>query len=211
MSVQHSLSIQVRNPRTLPLWTLSAERIALGVPGDFKPSMALMPNGELVLVAMYQEHMAGGKMREPTVMWRSADGGKTWSERTSVVDIMGREQWLSCTAEGTLFATSHMLPRHSDNPDGVIYSYVHRSTDGGGTWQRTKVFLTETERCGIPMDVTPLFPKISAGRTSRTVVEMPDGSLLLGVGFHGAPVTYVWRSRNDGLTWDHGEPVGIAD
>src|SRR5438034_4532501 len=73
-----NLPIRVNSPRRLGGWTLSAERIPLGE--AYKPSMALLPNGELVMVALYQEKHPGNKVREWTGFWRSADHGRTWSE-----------------------------------------------------------------------------------------------------------------------------------
>ena len=60
--------IRINNPRSLGEWTLPAERFAIG-PG-YKPSMARLPNGELVMVALFgAQHQ--GKRREWTGLWRS--------------------------------------------------------------------------------------------------------------------------------------------
>src|SRR5262249_19744598 len=71
--------VRVNTPRRLGAWQLPAERVAIGE--GYKPSLALLPGGELVMVALFQEPRPGGKVREWTGLWRSADGGKTWSER----------------------------------------------------------------------------------------------------------------------------------
>jgi hypothetical protein len=46
-----SLPMRVNNPRKLAAWQLPAERIALGE--GYKPSLARLPGGELVLVALF--------------------------------------------------------------------------------------------------------------------------------------------------------------
>src|SRR4051812_43561891 len=66
-----SLPVRVDNPKRLGAWQLPAERIAIG-PG-YKPSLALLPGGELVMVALFQEQHEG-KLREWTGLWRSKDG-----------------------------------------------------------------------------------------------------------------------------------------
>ena len=52
--------IAVRNPQALPP-RISAERIPLGITGDYKPSLALLPGGELLLVMFNQVDKGGGK------------------------------------------------------------------------------------------------------------------------------------------------------
>ncbi len=52
---KNSVPIQVLNPRKLNTWTIPCERIPLGIPNDYKPSMAMLPDGELVMVTMFME------------------------------------------------------------------------------------------------------------------------------------------------------------
>ena len=96
---------------------------------------------------------------------RSLDGGRTWTEPEVAGDVIGREQWLTCTSEGVLFISSHLLARDARNEDGVIHSHLHRSTDGGRTWERTKLLLTGEARCGEPEEKWT--------HTCRNVVEEP--------------------------------------
>ena len=193
-----SLPIRVNDPLKLGTWRLPAERISIG-PG-YKPSMARLPEGELVMIALFGEQHEG-KLREWTGMWRSKDDGKTWSKRERVKDLIGREHWLTCTKKGTLFTTCHLLPQDWNNKDGYTHSYVHRSTDGGKTWQRTRVVVD-----GVPA---------KAGSTlSRNVLELADGTLLLGVGVNvheKGRVAHVWRSTDGGETWDKGQRVKVGN
>ena len=85
-----NLPIRINNPRKLGAWQLPAERIVLVE--AYKPSMALLSNGELVMVALYQDRLPNNKVREWTGFWRSTDNGRTWTERLELKDMIGREQ-----------------------------------------------------------------------------------------------------------------------
>jgi hypothetical protein len=192
------LPIRIQNPRTLGTWSIPAERIILGE--AYKPSMAQLPNGELVMVALYQDLKPGGKLREWTGFWRSADNGRTWSERVELKDMIGREQWLTATKSGTLFATCHLLAQDVNNKDGYTHSYVHRSTDGGRTWQRMRL-----GPAGFPPKATTM--------CSRNIVPLPDGTLLLGVAVNemsAGRLAWVWTSKDDGKTWDKSPQVKLG-
>ncbi len=191
-----SIRIRVNNPKRLGTWHLPADRIAIG-PG-YKPSIAMLPDGELVMVALFGEQHEG-KLREWTGLWRSKDGGRTWTERTRVKDLIGREQWLTCISDGTLFVTCHLLSQDFNNKDGVTHSYIHRSTDGGRSWQRTRIAGKEFKPKAFTM-------------CSRNVIEKPDGTMLLGVGLNGQPgrVAFIWNSKDKGKTWQSSGPVKLG-
>jgi hypothetical protein len=181
--------IRVRNPKVLPA-RLPAERIPLGRAEDYKPCLTLLPTGELLLVTFVNLPVGGGKVREDMSFFRSRDGGKTWGERRGV-PLLGREPYFSVLQDGTLFLTTHLLDADVRNKDGYIHSYVHRSTDGGATWS--------TLRIGAE-DVPGAAPRTWT-HTSRNVLELKDGSLILGVSA-GSSIDYLWRSRDRGKTWD---------
>ena len=201
MATQQTLPIRVENPRRLPGWQIPADRIPVGIPGDYKPSLTMLSDGELVMVALYNEKLQGGKCREWTPLWRSTDGGRTWSERTIVQDMIGREQWLTATSGNVLFASSHILIPDINNHDGNIHSYLHRSVDRGRSWERTKCSIQEDKRHGVPQTF--------GTHTSRNVVELPDDTLLFGVGIGMTNIAYLWQSHDAGETWDDSLRVGI--
>jgi hypothetical protein len=182
--------IPVLNPRLLATDELAADRIPLGLPDDYKPCLALLPSGELLVVAFHQVQLDEGRIREDMILFRSADGGSTWSER-QVLDLLGREPYFSVLADGTLFITTHLLEQDVRNTLGCVHSYLHRSTDGGATWRT------------LPLTAADL-PGASASawvHTSRNVLECADGGLLLGVSAPGG-LDYLWRSTDRGETWD---------
>ena len=181
--------IVVQNPHTLPE-RISAERIPVGLPHDYKPCLALLPGGELLLVMFRGEDAGGGKVREDIILYRSTDGGRTWGKRR-ILPLVGREPYFSLLKDGTLFITTHLLAQDVRNKLGYIHSYLHRTTDGGQTWTSLQISAE---------DVPGAAPK-SWTHTSRNVLELADGTLILGVSA-GSSLDYFWRSRDRGQTWD---------
>lgn len=99
---------------------IQAERIPVGQKGEYKPCIAHLGGGELLLVC-YLNNVKEGL---PTYMYRSRDGGRTWEggrNKTSLPD--GGEPYLSQLRDGTLLIT------------GGPWGY--RSADGGRTWQKS--------------------------------------------------------------------------
>ena len=202
MNPTTDLPIRVDHPRRLGTWTIEAERLDLGE--GYKPSLALLPGGDLVLVSLDNKGDAeAGTWSETMPLRRSLDGGRTWTEPEVADDVIGREQWLTCTSAGVLFSSSHILERDARNEDGSIHSYLHRSTDGGRTWERTKLLLTGEARRGEPEEKWT--------HTSRNVVERPDGTLLYGVSLGDSALAWMWRSTDEGVTWDQTRRVAIPD
>jgi hypothetical protein len=179
----------VINPQTLAADKVACERVALGEPDDYKPCIARLPGGELLLAAFHQHQLDGGKVREQNLLFRSADGGRTWSGPEKLA-LLGREPYLTVLADGTVFITGHLLAQDVRNKYPYTHGYLHRSTDGGRAWHSTRVE-SEAIKPG------------AANHTSRNVLELADGRLLLGVDYDGGGGPYlVWRSSDRGRTWD---------
>jgi hypothetical protein len=191
--------IEVRNPKRLAVDKIPCQRIPLGEVGDYKPTIAPLPGGGLLLCMFSGRRMEDGKIAEQTILYRSSDGGKTWLERETP-DIAGREPALSVTKDGTVFITTHLLAQDVRNQDGYTHSYLHRSQDGGRTWTTTRV---EPEE----------FRPRTTGLTTRNVLQLADGSLLLGVSEHGIKncKSFAWRSTDNGKTWTEKYPARFAD
>ena len=181
--------IRILNPQALPA-EIRCERISLGEKGDYKPCIARLPSGELLVVAFHGYNLEGGKYREDMILFRSGDGGKTWGER-QVLALLGREPYFSVLRDGTVFITTHLLRQDIRNKLGYIHGYLHRSTDNGKTWTTLKIGAE---------DVPGAAPRTWT-HTSRNVLELQDGSLILGVSA-GSSIDYLWRSRDKGKTWD---------
>ena len=71
-----------------------------------------IPLGELLLTALHQHQRDGNKVLEQTLLFRSKDGGKTWSPPEKL-DLLGREQYLTVLENGTL-ATSYSYRGEDD-------------------------------------------------------------------------------------------------
>jgi len=181
--------IAVKNPVLLPP-RLLAERIPLGIPGDYKPCIAKLPSEELLLVMFYPHHLEDGRYQEDIILYRSDDGGVTWSER-QVLDLLGREPYLIVLDDGTVFITVHFLSQDWRNTEGYIYSYLYRSTDAGRTWSTT----------AIRAEDVPGLESKKWVHTSRNLLELKDGSLIFGVSALGG-IDQLWRSYDKGASWD---------
>ena len=182
--------IEIRHPKLLPA-KIPCSRIALGTKGDYKPCIAKLPNGELLIVAFDASHKKiEGGFREDMLLWRSRDGGRTWSKR-QVLPLLGREPYFSVLKDGTLLITVHFLKQDIRNKEGYTYSLIHRSTDGGRTWQSTKIGWEDVP--GAPENATIV--------TSRNVLELKDGTLIFGVSAPGG-INYLWKSKDGGKSWN---------
>lgn len=184
-----SHDIAIANRKSLTIDKLACERIPLGEADDYKPCIAKLPSGELLLTAFHQYKRDGNKVLEQSLLFRSPDGGRTWTGPQRL-DLLGREPYLTVLKNGTIFITGHLLAQDVRNEWGYTTGFLHRSTDGGRTWQSTRI---ESEQ---------IKPKAS-NHTTRNVLELADGSLLLGVDYDGGGGPYfVWRSTDGGKTWD---------
>ena len=191
--------IVVRNGKQIVRKTIACQRIALGQPEDYKPSIVQLPNGELLLVVFSGESVGGGKIREITRLYRSKDLGLTWSGPELKPDLLGREPYLSITRSGTLLITGHLLSQDVRNKHGHTSSYLHRSTDGGRTWTSLRL-------------QPKSFRKGTTVLTSRNVIELSDGSLMIGISEHAPKSQNVfWKSTDGGKTWSERFPVRFAD
>jgi len=180
--------IEVVNPQLLSGDPLPAERIAIGVPNDYKPCIAKLANGDLEISAFHHSKV-GGLLYEDILLFRSTDGGRTWSDPAVHSELLGREPYLTILGDGTQLMTVHLHKKDHRNTWGYVKAYVHRSTDDGATWT-TKLFEP--------------FGAVFTGH-SRNVLELSDGSLMMMVcapynlGNHNK----VYRSTDGGATWTH--------
>jgi photosystem II stability/assembly factor-like uncharacterized protein len=193
-----SRDIEVANPRSLPAVKLDGERVPLGEPDDYKPCVAQMPDGELLLTAFHQHKRDGSKVMEQTLLFRSRDGGRSWSQPEKL-DLLGREPYLTVLKDGTIFITGHLLAQDVRNEWGYTTGFLHRSTDRAKSWESVRV------------ESQTIKPKAS-NHTSRNVLQLVDGTLLLGVDYDGGGGPYfVWRSTDNGKSWDKSRRSELRD
>lgn len=184
-----SIPISIHQPQRLSGEPGPCERVPLGEPDDYKPCVAKLPGGELLLTAFHQYQKEGNKVLEQTLLFRSLDGGKTWSSPRKL-DLLGREPYLTVLPDGTIFITGHLLQQDVRNEWGYTCGFLHRSTDRGESWNSIRV---ESE--GIKPG--------ASSHTARNVLQLADGRLMLGVDYDGGEGPYlIWRSTDGGQTWD---------
>ncbi len=183
--------IPVLTPKNLRVDRLPARRIALGKLDDQKPSLVLLPDGQLLLTAfnIHKEH--DGKIQVENLLFRSHDGGLTWSQR-EVMDLPGIELYFTVTSDGTVLANGFHMAADLSNQDGGGYCLLHRSDDKGVTWDTLR----------ITAEHIPGPPPKSFLLTSRNVLELADGMLVMGVSEDNGGADFLWRSRDGGGTWD---------
>lgn len=95
----------------------------------------------------------------------SNDDGKTWSAPTNITPTVKRpEWWLFAPAPGNGITTSDgtlVLPTQGRDKEGVPFSNITYSKDGGTTWHTSSPSYTNTTECA--------------------VVELSGGSLMLNM------------------------------
>lgn len=211
--VNTTLPIKVVSAQSLLGADIPAERTPLGIPNDYKPWIARLANGELLIVAFCYGPIDGiDGYAERAVFWRSEDGGRTWGPREERLDIRGREFGLTALHDGTLLMTCHWLARDVFNPSKHTHSKIFRSTDAGRTWSEIRIGPDG-------------FPDAAETAADWMAFEMPNrqrpSEMLTCVGVsmqHGgkqAPqVARIWRSSDSGKTWDkslHPDTAGWID
>ena len=142
-----SRDIEIVNPQSLPAVELECERIPLGVPDDYKPCIARMPDGELLLTAFHQHKREGNKVVEQTLLFRSHDGGRSWSPPEKL-DLLGREPYLTVLKDGTIFITGHLLAQDARNEWGYTTGFLHRSIDRGKSWESMRSRIRSHQAAG---------------------------------------------------------------
>ena len=176
-------SIRVINPVDLPA-ELPCERYPLrpGARMGYKPNVVELSTGELLLANFHTHYEAydDGSMCEHIVLHRSTDGGRTW--RSQHVDhLWGREPYLSLLSDDVLVITTHFIKFDVRNRSGHTTVYLHRSGDRGETWASANV------------DVDMIPEEVAYTYTSRNIIELADGTCILGVGC-GHDTDYLFRS-----------------
>jgi BNR/Asp-box repeat len=181
--------ITVRDAAVLPP-QIRAQRVAVGLPNDRNPDLVPLPSGALLLALSRPVTNANGAYQENLILYRSKDGGGTWGRR-ELLPLLGREPHFSVLHDGTLFLTARLLSTDHRNKEGYDHAVLYRSTDGGESWSALPI---------LAQSVPGAAPRAET-RTSRNVLELQDGTLVMGVSA-GSSADYLWRSSDEGQTWN---------
>ena len=200
------LPIKVYQPQRLKTKAIPAVRTPLGLPNDYKPWMARLKNGDLLIVAFsyggVPSHLLkkGEPYSERAIFFRSRDGGRTWLPREERQEIHGREFALTVLSDGSIIMPCHFLANDAFNQSKHTYSKVFRSGDHGKTWSETRI------------GPEP-FPARASTQSDWTAFEIPDperpGKKLACFGVsiaHGLKLAphnvFLWQSRDGGASWN---------
>jgi len=183
-------AMRVINPANLPAQIpCECHRLMPDARLGYKPNVVRLSTGELVLANFHTHHevYGDGSMCEHIVLHRSADEGRTWISQHHD-HLWGREPYLNLFSGDVLIITTHFLDSDVRNQTGHTTVYLHRSVDGGATWTSAHV------------DVDMIPDEVPYTYTSRNVIELSDGTYVLGVGSgHGRD--YLFTSGDQGVSW----------
>ena len=111
------------------------ESLLPGSENDWEPALAVGPKGEVYVTAGRQKgSMEAGDFGQQMVLWRSADGGETWTGPTVINDkaAMQGDERVVVDPNGALLVSYLAVGGTKEKPVGIIE--VARSTDGGRTF-----------------------------------------------------------------------------
>lgn len=191
---------------------LSGQRQTVLKGGGYFPVLIRLQDGRLLAVLRGGGAHIDVKGRLDIIT--SRDNGATWSAPQTVVDGPDddRNPALGQLKDGTILLSYVILrgydesgvkfkkPGRSGRPfDGV---YIVRSYDGGRTW-------TKPERSEA---IHAFYNDQGAVSPFGKIVQLPDGTVLMSVYFEFHDErgfqTYLFRSRDNGRTWDDPTLVG---
>jgi hypothetical protein len=191
-------TIRVIGPSVLKQEKIPARRVPVGFANDYKPCIARLPDGALLLTDFHwhaEQHGVTSGLSgnwEPTVehmvLHRSTDMGKTWDIGRHLT-FPGREPYFTVLKDGKIFMTTSVLFLDVMNPKGYGYAVLHSSNDSGATWDSQEFSM---ESSGWE----------SYNSFSRKILERPDGVLMLGYfpGVRGREM--MLYSKDRGQSWE---------
>ncbi|MBI4244186.1 MAG: exo-alpha-sialidase [Planctomycetes bacterium] len=159
-----------------------------------KPSIAVLPTGEIVL--SYIRNYLVSEEKEWMEVIRSVDGGETWSEPIRVTNSTynDREGYLVMLKDGTLLLCYMRVMSEIDPLHPWHGPFICESKDGGRRWSHPW-----------QVDISKFCPAGPFGCGARGHVVLPDGTFMFFVGTYESPQRpkeYVIISKDGGHTFD---------
>jgi hypothetical protein len=200
--LMENYSMKVANNKELPE-IIDASITRLEGIYNFKPHIGLLPDGELIMFVTHAHseeritaHSAKNSPRalnSHVVLYRSYDGGSTWSWGRHVREMVGGHEPSVSIIDGIVFVLCH-FQGDGGFPDSFAerdypYSMIFRSSDGGETFQKQFIDRDFTksnfeERLYI----------------SRNVIKLSDDTLFFGIVAGKRHISCY--SKDLGITWE---------
>lgn len=168
------------------------------------PTLAVTKKGTLLAFAELRKNNRSDTGDIDTVLKRSTDGGKTWSEETTILDLDAHTIGNACplvdpkSGRITVLATWNRLPEKQIKPgfgDDSRLVYLIRSEDDGLTWSK-------------PENITPQVKKESWGWFATG----PGAGIVLSGGPHaGRYLLGVNHKETDGTPAYHAHAIYSDD
>ena len=102
---------------------------------NFKPHIGALSNGELLMFVSHthpEEAATGGTLSAHPVLYRSSDGGRTWSDGRHIPEMIGAHEPAVTIIDGVVFVTSVFLEVPYRDPyggRGHVYCVIYRLSD----------------------------------------------------------------------------------
>jgi hypothetical protein len=188
---EKSAAVNWPEPPTIPVHSFT-----VGLSSEEMPSACIAPSGDVLLAA-------------GSVMVRSGDRGRTWSEPESLPEKLGR-----VTDYGNaMFATTDGRPAvmlytsEPDEPGAPPRIAIAESSDDGRTWSDPVSSTIAPDWPTIPPALTPYGPVVKVGENELLRFLLggvkEEGTIFTDVRTFGATraKAYVIRSKDAGKSW----------
>ena len=167
-----------------------------------------LQNGDLMI--MFREGTEHISIDGDVVMLRSKDGGKTWGDRQVIADIPNLDEREGCglqLKDGTIVVG--IFYNAAYHPDGTYMTVAERKNHiatskkpWAGTYMITSEDNGHTWSKPYHIDTSDM-PYISVEGPTDAPIEMPDGSIVMGIIGKDNHSSSLIRSTDKGKTWKH--------
>ena len=194
--------MEVINPVQIGASRLEAQRIPFGGPNYYKPSVVLLDDGELLLTIagpreyVYDDRPLDLQMHhEDAFLYRSRDGGITWSEPELLPAHSSKEAHLTVLKDGTIMMSAHCVQKQKTNPLHYGHTVLQRSEDRGRTWSIKDVLMEDMPGAKTTVNIKGCRDKVDSIDAGRDIIQFDDGD-------------YYYRSWGPGRVKEGLSPIG---
>jgi hypothetical protein len=174
--------IEVINPVQIGASELEAERIPFGGINYYKPDISILDDGELLMTVAgpreyvyYNRPLELQKHHEDAFLYRSRDGGVTWSEPELLPAHSSKEAHLTVLKDGTIMMNAHCVQKQKTNPLHYGHTVLHRSEDRGRTWTTRDILMEDMPGAGTTVNLKGCRDKLDSIDCGRDIIEFDDG------------------------------------